>query len=257
MDNISKTMIHTSNEMGADYDLRLTLNSEYNVGPSIMPNNRTSIKYVGIGIEGFQNNDSDQGSMTYNTSPLNGNLYTQIPIRMVPVSEDLDDVTRNQYRMRVKKTINNIDYWAYYLKKLIIDNEGVEIVNKDIVSGNETILTELDSSIMTPTPSQTSAIGSVSYANEMYVRQKYNIIIDSDEITEVCSILFNDTSKAKISEIGLYTGEDQTFTDEYGTNYTESICAQLAYHQCLVGIDMTSNSIDTTFVLKSSTVYLV
>ena len=121
--NSTKTMLAIYNELQSrtpfDYiqPIETTINHKYDVLTSETPSKfPTKVLYYGIGIGGFKVVDDRNSCLPYKVSPKNLDLYQPIPFRCVPVDNDLSDVERAMYRMRVLRTFNNINYWCYILK---------------------------------------------------------------------------------------------------------------------------------------------
>ena len=74
------------------------------------------------------------------------------------------------------------------------------------------------------------------------------------EVTEAINVLYNgDLRYAKVSELGLFSGEDQTVTGADGNNvamtYTEAVFVQLALHYCYLGTDLSNAAATEDFAL--------
>jgi hypothetical protein len=236
------------------YDLSLTLNTKYNVLPNVSPASGkvTKLNYFGIGIQGYKNTDNNQGSAPYSPSPADMDLYSPIPFRVVPTTNDLDSTTRANYRLRVKKTINGIDYWCYYLK-CIASTTGVELIETNLSTSVDTIITSFDASNLTPTPTTTSTTSSVSYSKQRVVRADQALTLLGSEAIEACTILYGDaTIASRVSEIGLYSGLDTPNTGSDNVSYTEVIAAQLAYKRCSTALDLSDPATILTKIVKLS-----
>ena len=224
------------------YDTASSLNAKYNIGPSLTPSSLPAIAYFGIGIGGAFNIDTGNLSQPYPVLTTNMDLYTPIPFRCVPVEQDLSATELANYRMRVRKTINGADYFLYYLKRITYNQTTVQLTETDPVTGLQTPYT-LDYSNLNPQHPTVNSIGTVtSTVTEVNASVTSTLPLTGAEVTEVINVLYaGDLRYAKISEIGLYSGQDQNFSglDASGAaiNYTEAILAQLNMQYCWLGDD--------------------
>jgi len=246
---MTKTLVCALNELQSIsktdplYLINSTLNHKYGVKPDELPAVPPRIAYFGIGTRGYRNLDDQNLSAPYIPSAKNLDLYTPLPIRMVPVANDLTATERANYRMRVLMAIGGHEYWAYYLKKLTIVNNQVRIISTDLTTGVETDLSELNPSDLTPVPTTTSAEGTIISNTRISVALTANISILGEEVLEAVNIIHaGNLLRANISEIGVYSGNDQTISMSDGVggffNGTESIYTQLAYHYTWTGTGM-------------------
>lgn len=230
--------------------LDTTLNSKYNVYGSEPPTSIPQMKYFGIGIKGFYNVDDNILSQPYSPNAGELDLYQPIPFRCVPIDEDLSATERAKYRMRVKINVNDVEYWAYYLKVVEITSSAVQV--KKITTDNQEEDYVIDTANLNPVPSKTSTTGVVEgTSGEISVSVSCNCRITGAEVLEAIGVLFEgDTRYAKISEYGIYTGIDKVVSgydhNDIAFNYTESIYTQLAHKTCTNGDDFSNISTDKT-----------
>lgn len=285
-ENITKTVTRWINEtqasVPADYTKRLhtTLNYKYNNFPNAelsgidgVSNSAVNHKvlppllmYFGIGINGFYNVDDGTGAKAYKPSADELDLYEPIPFRMVPKDEDEEVMAteREKYRMRVSKTVNGTDYWCYYLKIATLVDNSVKLTRTDPLNQEETAF-ELDYSKLAPTPIIPSTSGEVSGTlTEVNATIRIAMEWTGKEVLEAINILYNgDLTKAKISEIGIYSGEDRKVIGSTGTSgtvdYLESMYTQLAYKICNTGSTIVAPSqvSKRVFILGNSGTLLI
>lgn len=238
---LTKTLVCSLYEMQAISNVdplylpNTTLNYKYNNLPNELPAESPKLDYFGIGIRGFKNLDDANLAAPFIPSAKNLDLYTPIPFRIVPVNNDLSAVERAKYRMRVMKTVDNVSYWCYYLKKISFIDNRVNIIETNLSTNKETTLNELDSSDLTPTPTNTSVEGTVVTTSKLSVALTAGVQITGEEVIEAINVLYGgNLLKAVVSEIGIYTGHDQivTMSDGLGGSFTgtEAVFASLAYH---------------------------
>lgn len=232
-----------------------TLNYKYSVFQGLT--NLTAppkIGYFGLGIRGFYNVGDDTQSSPYQPRANEMDLYYPIPFRCVPVDEDLSVTERAQYRMRVRKVINSVAYYCYYLKPIVMLDNSTQIVKIDPDTQQE-VPYELSPTNLTPTPIIPTTSGTQDGTiADISVTKRVRIPWTGKEIYEVINVLFEgDLTYAKISEIGIYSGEDRS-VEGYDANnntlrYTEAIYTQLAYKICSVGSTVTSAQYDGSRII--------
>jgi len=260
---LTKTLLCAINEIQGISDvtrqnfINATLNYKHNHYPDQLPALPPKIAYFGIGINGAKNLNDSNLSAPYVPSAANMDLFEPLPFRVVPIDNDLTPTERANYRMRVLKTIGGSDYWCYYLKKLVIIDNKIKILDIDLTSGTEVEIDTLDPSNLTPTPMNTTAEGEVDATSEIRVALKANINITGAEVVEAVNVLHGgNLLKAKISEIGIYTGNDQEVQGSDGIGgtftYTDSIYTQLAYHYTNLGNDFSDQSRNENVVMRIS-----
>ncbi len=224
-------------------DVRTTLNAKYNLFPERHPTTVPMLRYFGIGIRGYQNTDGNQGARPFSPKATDMDLYTPIPIRCVPATNDLTQTERQRYRMRVRTTFNGVEYICYYLKTIIWDPSHVELVQKD-TDDVETPYA-LDPSNLNPEPPSFETGGSIdTNLNRVIVRATGVCEITGAEVNEAVNVIYGaDVSKARISELGFYTGCDigvdsnEQPVDGAGMN-KEAIYVQLCKKRCTLGTDL-------------------
>lgn len=248
-----KTVIGIKNEIAAvlnnstySADLETTLNSKYNVFPREKPTSVPRLGWFGIGINGHYNVNDENVSQARIPAMTNMDLYSPIPFIAVPLDEDKPDY-RTRYRMRTVRNVNGISYVMYYLKPISLVDSAVRIVRIDPITQKE-IEYELDTSNLNPIPPipQTSGIIEGTSA-EIQVSQKFMLPIKGSEVCDPVGVLYEgDLRRARLSEYGLYTGEERVLTGYTANNvafqYNEVVCAQLAVHTTTIGMDGTNSS---------------
>lgn len=241
-----------------------TLNYKYNVFPSELPNAAPKLAYFGMGIRGCKNIDDLNTSAPYIPSAKNLDLFTPIPFRIVPITNDLSAIERSNYRMRVMKTVDNVSYWAYYLKKLTFIDNRAKIIKTDLTTNTETTLSELDSADLNPVPANTSVEGVTETTSKISVALTASMQLTGEEVIEAINILYGgNLLKASISELGVYLGNDQTvsMSDGVGGTFsgTESIFTSLGYHYTSQGVPMNTPTAvrNIAMRLSSASAFLV
>ena len=235
-----------------------TLNNHLNIQANTVPSYTPKLRYFGVGIKGCYNADDDILVSAYNPSRANMNLFTPIPIRCVPVDEDLTDSERALYRLRQRKTLaDGNEYFLYWLKCLTIDSE-IKFKRINPLTGAEEAY-ELDSSNLTPTPEKPSTDSTVTSSTSSIIAYgTASLEITADEILEYINVAFDgDTRYARISELGLFTGDDKTVTGTTGQDvsisYTEAVYTMLHSHLTWTGSPLTDSGSKFTSTLDITT----
>lgn len=235
-----------------------TLNNHLGIYPNAAVNEIPKLHYFGVGIGGCYNVNDGNLQAPFNPARTNMNLYHLIPIRCVPVAEDLTSAERAKYRLRQRATLDDgEEYFLYYLKVLEFSDD-ITYVRINPSDGTE-VPYELDSSNLAPTPNKVSSDSSV-IANTSTIVGYYetNIEVNADEILEYIKVHFaGDTRYAAISEIGFFTGVDfdaQGYDgNNVGISYKEAAYTQLYCHTTCNGIPLTHSGMKTSFPFRIAT----
>ena len=241
-----------------------TLNFKYNNNATLVPQDSIKIAYFGIGTRGYRNLNDENLSAPYVPSAKNMDLFQPLPFRVVPVGDDLTPSERMKYRMRVLKVVDGVQYWCYYLKKISFIDNRANIIQTDLATSTETILSELDQNDLNPVPLNTTAEGIITSTDKLSVALTATVQITGAEIIEAINVLYGgNLLKSSISEIGIYMGEDQTVIMNDGVGGTfnglESIFTSLAYHYTSLPVSFSTPSRIENIALRinSSSAFLV
>lgn len=220
-----------------------TLNEKFGVLPNVGLEEGVypKIGYYCIGNRGHRIITGADG-IPY-TSPINHRatdaaLFNHVPFVLREYTNDLTLQQRSQYGLRRLERHNDIDYIAYYLKRVNTSNVTGEMVHTRVKDGSEQTSEFVPgSNNLNPQPPEmpneapittegnyltTSAIIDVDFTE-----------FDVEEYVNVTRILYNTEDRAVISEIGLCTGVDYTTTGESPNgefNYRDAIAVQIATH---------------------------
>jgi len=226
-----------------------TINYKRNCFASLNPTTKPTVRYFGIGINGFVNTDDANSSVPYIPSPNNLDLYTPIPFRCIPVADDASFAAERGakgYRLRVRETINGQQYYCYYLKKIefVESSPAFSVVDGDDHEIPYVIDAASNLNPVPSVPTDTSIINATT--NRVIVSMTGKLTVLGTEVTEAINIKYGNLQRAMISEIGLYTGEERLLTPAANgsdVQYTEAIYAQLASHSCWRGFDFSDSSL--------------
>ena len=235
-------------------NIETTLNAKYNKFPSQEPTSPPKLQYFGIGIQGYYNNNDEH--VKYNPDNRNMDLYTPIPIRMVPASADLTPIERAKYRMRVQKTVNGESYICYYLKRIEWDPSYVQLIQVG-TDGTESTYVLDPGEYLSPTPIRGTTGGQMTTADaHVIVRAVGKCQVTLKELAEAMSVLYS-KDYCIISEVGYYTGcdcyvnaEEELLCDTQETKpenaiNIEAVYAQLAKHKVMMPKTLDTN--ESTF----------
>lgn len=192
---------------------QLTLNTILNINASEAPvqvsdyNNRI-ICLFGLGIGGASNNFGE----VYNPTGNENNLYEIIPLRTVPVGNDLSSAERQQYFMRRKVSIGGSLYYQYFLKKFTVSDINVKLSGANYIpteEANDPMHDPMD-------PLSLEAI------NEFLFN---TINVSEFDVKEQFLIDEGNLNTARFNELALYYGIPKTVTVE-GETYTDYIMVE-------------------------------
>jgi hypothetical protein len=198
------------------------------------------LRYFGLGIGG-----TNEGALVSGTElvqpycPLAGNhdLFTPIPVRVVPVTADLSAGERASYRLRTRATYNDVEYYLYWLKVVDFSSgysvqtigQGGVISAFGFSDTSNTKLTEYDVTAAANTQIVVALTGALRWTKA--------------ELTEAINVIYaGNWRKGRITEVGLYTGVDRVVpVDEDAgimEEYTDAAYVHLASHTCMQAIDV-------------------
>lgn len=223
-------------------DMNTTLNYKYNVAPTIKPVGPPKIRYFGIGIGGRYIADDAALTAVFKSKLTDMDLYRPIPFRLVPIDEDISAAERAQYRMRVRMTVRDVEYYAYYLKMIEFIND-ISLVRVNPATFAEEPY-EIDPVNLNPIGVRPSTSGTVpANLQEIKAVARARVTITGAEVVEAINVLYNgDLRYAVVSEIGIYSGEDQSITGSTAIGstitYLESIYTQLMIKNTWNGGDL-------------------
>lgn len=204
-----------------------------------------TLGYYGIGIGGSRStgNDSNglEGRRVYQHKAVDFNAFYPIPFVIRELGDDLDPVTRDNYRMRVVKKIGDKMYVMYYLKLIGFDefDPSMKVGERDPETGNEKERPYIPrAEDLQPKPYELTSTNNIPITNT-YINStgKMDLSLtgnDLEEVRNVCRILFNDAGKAAINEMylayGIETRFDGQITGGATVNYKELQSACVSYH---------------------------
>lgn len=247
--SIAGSLIQTCHYIGKQYVPlpNTTLNELWNVHQNsnvISANDRHVAQYIMIGNRGHYNDTGAEGIDVRKPTPHRATdmgLYKPLPFIMRPVDDDLTDLEKAKYGMRVLKTLpGNEKYWAYYLYKLNLTNTVPEPFITTTVDGVSTQDPFVPSnSNLTPTPPAVPN-DDIQAASGQYASVTALVPLELDataiaEIVNCAVLLYGDASLAMITEIAVVSAItksvpqlDQTGTPQPGLPYYEALRATVS-----------------------------
>ena len=250
-----------SSLLPVNFDLKRedTINAHLNIFPNEEFSEVPKLRYFGVGIRGCYNADDEILSSAYNPSRVNMNLFGLIPIRCVPIDEDLPDAERAHYRLRQRKVIGTEECFLYYLKLMEFDSAGIRFKRINNSTGEE-IPYELNPEYLSPTPVKPSTNNTIETTDSSIVAYcNATVNLKASEVLEYINRRYDgDTRWARISEIGFFSGVDKQVTGSSGQgvpfSYNEAIYTMLYEHLTWTGTPLThvGSNISSVFEITSS-----
>ena len=226
-----------------------TLNERFDVFPAVQPGSgqMPTLHYLGIGV-GAHRQMVGAENQPYNDpiehDPADAAAYKPIPFVLREVGNDLSQAERQRYAIRRLEQINGTNYYAYYLRRIVMDQvRPVMLTNipqettgttKPVIKQDPFVPTGAN---LTPTPPVIPP-GSTISTDGSYLSTSANVSVsfleaDVEEILNVARIKWGNEKLATISEMQLVAGVDQVMTSNIGgtqVNYVEAIEAIVCAH---------------------------
>jgi len=209
-----------------------TLNEKFNVmvNEPIGSDTHYGIKYLAIGVGGELVAPGTNSYSYSQHSPTDAVLFEHIPFVMREIRADLSDADKAKYRMRVTRTINNIEYALYYLKAVKSTDITTGTYNITLSSSNTSSLSKLDtntSKFLNPVPRSINykQADTTNYISKI-IKLRFELNpTELQEINNVLDIVYGLNNTKAITEIGVCGGLDVTVN-----GITEAINTQIYYH---------------------------
>ena len=246
--NTVTTILAIRNQLAANIAISLqidhptTINTKRGVLKDWTPTTFPKIRYFGIGIGGYANLTSEENiAQPYVPSPENCDLYHPIPFRCVRTTADLTDDEKAQYRMRTKTTIDGVEYFQYWLKKIVFESSVARTTKIEDGVESEYTFTQAN---LTPSPVDLYPTDLADTKNRIVASVTGICRVTGKEVLEVCNAMYGgDIRRMRISEFGTYSGcEWGVNNKENPVNPTDASCVrkeagyvQLCTHKCTLG----------------------
>lgn len=224
-----------------------TLNSKYQVASQVTPDQPTRVAYVGIGRGGCERlelvRESD-GVKFYHDAPpaipsaANLDIFNPVPFRVIAV-EAYNELTStdeydNNYRMRATLTIDNVDYYAWYLKKI---NLATTTTVLNAIDDNGIVSTYNQDANTLSAPVEVTDMPN----SKLVAFAKASVSVTGSELRESIMVDGNNEDKLYFNELGVYTGLDYTNAPD-GNGPFEAIGVELAIHRTFNNIYITDTN---------------
>jgi hypothetical protein len=244
-------------------DATLTINAKRSVEAEtgFSASGKPQVLWFGIGNGGKYNVDGGNLSQPNEPLAVNMDLYSPIPIRVVPEDQDLSALERANYRMRTKVTIDGTVYVQYWLKKLTFTDSEVDFFITD--SEGDVSDYSLDAANLSPTAPDPDDPGLVNNsASKVTAQVAASLAVTGEEIAEYVNVMEDgNAAYAFVSEVGLYMGEDRTVStldhEDVSFDYTEAIMTELMMHRCWNGMDLSNPVTTLDLIYKFSSKQLI
>lgn len=240
-----------------------TLNEKFGIVANELPGDEDlyGVRYFGIGNGGHRVVMGAEGIP--HTSPNNHRAtdaacFNHVPFVLREISDDLTVEQRKKYALRKKETHGGQEYFAYYLKRLDVDNTRINMHKTSVVDGNQTTQPFVPSSAnLNPIPlSETEREDNVIQSSGDYVSGSAVVTVDfnaadAEELRNVARIIYGAEHYAVISEIALVGAVDRTVSGPGPGNqsiqYSEAIGTQVTTHiTTYYQLDMQNNGFTFT-----------
>lgn len=204
------------------------------------------LKYFTIGVRGSNCDGKDaNGVSKYKVNqhkPTDANLFTPIPFVARPIDSGLNNINREQFRMRTveERDGQQYEFWWICLIDFTNYNPSEKIITRDPVTGNESAKPYIHKKddLENPQPEDFTSEGTTPVSNT-YLNS--SAILDCSlngtllaEISNACKIYFGDASYGSINEVGTAYGIDTKMRGAVGgggfMEYTEVASCIIAHY---------------------------
>lgn len=221
-----------------------TLNEKFDVQAGVEPSvaDTPGMRYFAIGNLGHKTVKADDGSDESVPVPhraTDAGLYGQIPFVLREVTNDLPQHIRDRYALRVQETHDGVNYFAYYLRRIPMQDVVAQLQHVEVVDGVATttpfVPTTDNLNPERPEISNTGVVlGSSSSTSASAI---LTVELGPDDIAEILhahKIRTGSTRSPVISEIALCSGVDKLVQGSSGGSgtftYNEVLACQVNVH---------------------------
>lgn len=216
-----------------------TLNELFAVQAGVAPDpgQTPNMQYLAIGNGGHIAGNTADGlsfPQLVNHSPRDCALINHLPFVLRLPTDDLTGSQQAGYALRVPRTINGVNYIAYYLRKIDLTTVTVDLLDNNVQNGVTSSTPWVPTTAnLHPQPTIPSSTGAVQTSGE-YVSVRAVVKVpfastDIAELTNVATILYGTSDLAIISEAALVAGFPKLISAQQqggGTlTYTEAVAA--------------------------------
>jgi len=210
-----------------------TLNEKFNINKGVLneDNEYPTLKYYTIGVGGSGILDTVDGYNYSKHRATDAALFEHLPFVVRRTDNDLLPQEQVRYRFKMKKIINNIEYYCYYLR--VIENESIkdEFHEINMVNGVP-VLSLFDTNtdkLLSPTPKENTVMYSntddVKYITKVTKIPFIMLKTDLLEVQNAINVLYGYGTTKALTEIGVCTGIDKTID-----GILDATVVQIAFH---------------------------
>tara|TARA_B100000700_G_scaffold208593_1_gene229309 strand:- start:58971 stop:59828 length:858 start_codon:yes stop_codon:yes gene_type:complete len=223
-----------------------TLNEKFGIAANELPGEEDlyGVRYFAIGDGGHSAVTGADGKpyiSPNNHAATDAACFNHVPFVLREISDDLTVEERKKYGLRKKETHGGREYFAYYLKRLDVENVRINMQKTVATDGSQTTQPFTPTSAnLNPQPmSETDLESNVIQSSGEYVAANAVVTIDfnaadAEELRNVARIIYGAEHHAIISEIALVGAVDRTTTGPGPGNqtiqYREAIGTQVVTH---------------------------
>jgi hypothetical protein len=229
-------LLESLNHVAPKASQQITLNSILEINQTLSPDDPSDILNraiclfgVGVGGAGMQFGD------VIDAGASNLNMFEQLPLRTVEVTNDLSAEERQQYFMRKRVTIEDKAYFCYYLKKTTPSDIYVKLQNVNY----------------SPKPGDNTPEKDPNDPLSMYPIQvftTYPVIIGENDIKDYFQARDGHIRQSRFNELGLYYGIPVTVTDPISNqDYIDYIAVEAFSHLTFNNKPMDDKNASFTF----------
>lgn len=234
--------VTTANRYGDPYRYlaNSTLNEKFNVQRDALPydGERLTTRYFAIGLNGaMYERDAATGifrTKFHHYKPDQASLFKPVPFVSRRVDNDLEPEERAKYRMRTVQTLKGVPTALYWLRVLDFDGNPADFEHRTVIDGRpKSNPWKPVAENLNPVPMDLEVSTTLVNGDEyLAVSKKFKLEFtprDIEEILNVGSMLYGDSSLMELSEFALVSGVDRIVPGDFNgllANYTEVIYAQ-------------------------------
>ena len=250
MENITRTVygatLQTATLLGKTPKIHplSTLNTKFGIQADVLPTTLEVpvMKYMAIGIGGHTYTVGANGipkPEPVQHRSRDAACYVHLPFVLREINNDLSVEQRKLYALRRPETIKGIAYYAYYVRRIPLDDAEID-VEYVTSNGDQEIPSpfEPDSGDLNPTPPVIGNTGVNTVTNDyLQVTSKLDLSLNAFDVTElknVARVLYDDENFSIVSEVAMCSGVDkQVNTTGPGNStisFNEAIGVQIVSH---------------------------
>lgn len=218
----------------------ITLNEKLNINPKfrLESTDRFSAKYYVIGNGSHTIPKAQDIVPTVNNvkhDPIDGAPFNMMPFALKSEHDDFPEEIRENYRLRRKEEHNGKSYWAYYMKKIEMEDVTRVLVETTQDGHHSVTPFHITERVLSPKRPELTPNEVVTASNtKIKISVGASINFDPSDVEEymnVSKIIYGTADASVISEIALVAAvEDVYLAPEDGTRYTEVKGATVLTH---------------------------